>query len=262
MKDILNDIIAHKKVEVEQAKKARPLSSLVRSVEEGTFEVKSLKETLVSSPTGIISEFKRRSPSKGWIRQTADAVTIAKGYQDNGASALSVLTDEKFFGGTRQDLHAAAQAISIPILRKDFIIDEYQLYEAKLSGAHAVLLIASALSPTRCKRLTEVARDLELEVLLELHDEREIAYITPLNTLIGINNRNLGSFHTDVRKSFDMTRRLPSDAVWVSESGISSPATVKELRDAGYKGFLIGERFMKEDDPGASLGRFMKSIPA
>lgn len=258
--DILSEIIAHKKKEVEERKKHRSFDDVYRSVESGTFEARSLKTALENSSVGIISEFKRRSPSKGWINEHADAVTVVKGYETNGAAALSVLTDEAFFGGTTEDLKRAAESVRIPVLRKEFIVDEYQIYEAKLLGASAILLIAAAITPQECRRFTERARDLQLDVLLELHDEKEIDYITPLHSLIGINNRNLGTFVTDAGKSFRVAALLPKEAVWVSESGISSPEIVNDLRDAGYRGFLIGENFMKTADPGAALGEFVKGI--
>jgi len=185
---------------------------------------------------------------------------VTKAYETAGATALSVLTDEAFFGGSLADLQKAMQTVSIPVMRKEFIIDEYQLLEAKLAGASAVLLIAAAITKEESERFTKLAHQLQLDVLLELHDERETDYITPLNTLIGINNRNLGSFVTDLQKSFRMAELLPKEAVWVSESGISDPKIVRELRDAGYRGFLIGENFMKTADPGKSLKTFIDQL--
>jgi len=260
MKDILSEIVAHKKVEVARQKARIPLSDLDEQLSQADIPFCSLREALVNSETGIIAEFKRRSPSKGWINQSADAGSVTKGYEAGGASALSVLTDERFFGGTLGDLRDAVQTVKIPVIRKEFIVDEYQLLEAKLSGASAILLIAAAITPQECKRFTELAHLMHLDVLLELHDERETDYITPLNTIIGINNRNLGSFVTDIQKSFKMINLLPREAVLVSESGISDAEIVKELREAGYKGFLIGENFMKADNPGESLRNFIQEI--
>jgi len=220
----------------------------------------SLKAALEQSTTGVIAEFKRRSPSKGWINRTAEVTTVVKAYEAAGAAAVSVLTDEPYFGGTLADLRIATESVSIPVMRKEFIVDEYQIYDAKLSGASAILLIAAAITKQESRRFTQLAEQLQLEVLLELHDERETEYITPMNRLIGINNRNLGSFVTDVNKSFRMIDLLPREALLISESGISDPQVVRELRDAGYRGFLIGENFMKSNNPGESLKTFLIKI--
>lgn len=260
MKDILQQIIAHKRKEVAEQKAKLPLDSVCAEIERFPFTRASLKEALAASPSGIIAEFKRRSPSKGWINRQADAQEITRAYRENGATALSVLTDNEYFGGSLRDFDAAAGVSQIPVLRKEFIVDEYQIYQSKMFAADAILLIAAALSPEECARFTQLAHSLQLDVLLELHDEREIGHISPLNNLIGINNRNLGTFETDVQKSFRMIELLPKDAVLVSESGISNPQTVKELRQAGYRGFLIGENFMKTENPGASLGEFVKEV--
>ena len=185
---------------------------------------------------------------------------MVKAYEAAGAAAVSVLTDEPYFGGTLADLRTATESVSIPVMRKEFIVDEYQIYDAKLSGASAILLIAAAITMEESKRFTQLAEQLQLEVLLELHDERETDYITPMNRLIGINNRNLGSFVTDVQKSFRMIDLLPCESLLISESGISDPQVVRELRDAGYRGFLIGENFMKSNNPGESLKTFLIKI--
>ncbi len=260
MQDILNEIITHKKREVARQIEEHPLSMLKQRLSVESVPFYSLKTALEKSSTGIIAEFKRRSPSKGWINRSAEATTVVQAYELAGAAALSVLTDEPYFGGTLTDLRAATKSVSIPVMRKEFIVDEYQIYDAKLSGASAILLIAAAITKEESKRFTELAGELHLEVLLELHDERETEYITEHNRLIGINNRNLGSFVTDIQKSFRMIDLLPREALLISESGISDPQVVRELRDAGYRGFLIGENFMKSDDPGESLGAFLKDI--
>lgn len=260
MQDILNEIITHKKREVARQKEEHPLSMLKQRLSVESVPFYSLKTALEKSSTGIIAEFKRRSPSKGWINRSAEATTVVQAYEVAGAAALSVLTDEPYFGGTLTDLRAATKSVSIPVMRKEFIVDEYQIYDAKLSGASAILLIAAAITKEESKRFTELAGELHLEVLLELHDELETEYITEHNRLIGINNRNLGSFVTDIQKSFRMIDLLPREALLISESGISDPQVVRELRDAGYRGFLIGENFMKSDDPGESLGAFLKDI--
>ena len=261
MKDILSEIVVNKKIEVARQKKELSLKELEKQLQQkADIPFKSLKEALENSETGIIAEFKRRSPGKGWLHKDADVGVAAKAYDDVGATALSILTDEKFFGGTLTDLKSAVQNVNIPVMRKEFIVDEYQIYQAKLYGASAVLLIAAAITKEESIRFTKLANQLELDVLLELHDERETDYISPLNELIGVNNRNLGSFVTDTEKSFRMAELLPIESVWVSESGISDANVVKELRDAGYKGFLIGELFMKTGNPGESLMKFIQQI--
>lgn len=261
MKDVLSEIVAHKRIEVERQKVQFPLIKMEKQLQQiDDISFRSLKDALENSKTGIISEFKRRSPSKGWLHQDADVNRITKEYEIAGACALSVLTDERYFGGTLTDLRTAVQNVQISVMRKEFIVDEYQIYEAKLAGASTILLIAAAITLEESKRFTELAHQLQLDVLLELHDEKETDFITPLNNLIGVNNRNLGSFVTDVQKSFRMAELLPKDAVWISESGISDANVVKELRDAGYKGFLIGEYFMKSVRPGECLREFIQQI--
>lgn len=259
MKDILSEIIANKRFEVDLQKQSISLEQLQNSLE-NTVKQRSLREALKSSSSGIIAEFKRRSPSKGWINRKAQAEDIVPGYANAGASAVSILTDEKFFGGNLKDIKAARPLIDIPILRKDFIVDEYQLYQAKIIGADAVLLIAAALKKEELHALAAKAHELGLEVLLEIHSVEELKYINANMDVIGINNRNLGTFFTDVENSFRLAEQLPSDAVLVSESGISDPATVKRLQKAGFKGFLIGENFMKTDNPELALKSFIEDL--
>jgi indole-3-glycerol phosphate synthase len=259
MKDILSEIIANKRFEVDLQKQSISLEQLQNSLET-TVKQRSLKEALKSSSSGIIAEFKRRSPSKGWINRKAQAEDIVPGYANAGASAVSILTDEKFFGGNLKDIKDARPLIDIPILRKDFIVDEYQLYQAKIIGADAVLLIAAALKKDDLHALAAKAHELGLEVLLEIHSVEELKYINANMDVIGINNRNLGTFFTDVENSFRLAEQLPSDAVLVSESGISDPATVKRLQKAGFKGFLIGENFMKTDNPELALKSFIEDL--
>lgn len=260
-KDILGEIIARKRLEVEKKKELQPLLQLEKKlVARKSAPIYPMKEALARSSSGIIAEFKRKSPSKGWLFREAKVKEVVPAYADGGATALSVLTDEPYFGGTLEDLQQAATAVRIPVMRKEFIIDAYQLFEARLAGASAVLLIAAAITPEECRQFTMLSLRLGMEVLLELHDESEIAYVDPQNTLIGVNNRNLGSFVTDVQKSFRMAELLPKEAVKVSESGISDPVVVKELRDAGFHGFLIGEHFMKSEDPGAALRDFILKV--
>lgn len=259
MKDILSEIIANKRFEVDLQKQAISIEQLQEGISEAPV-IRSMKQALASSKSGVIAEFKRRSPSKGWIKQDARPEEIVLSYAAAGASALSILTDEKFFGGNLKDIRIARPLVEIPILRKDFIIDEYQLYQAKIVGADAVLLIAAALEQEKCNELTEKAHSLGLEVLLEIHSSEELAYINKEIDMVGINNRNLGTFFTDVENSFRLAGQLPQDAVLVSESGISDPEIVKRLRTAGFRGFLIGETFMKTEQPGETLLNFLRAI--
>ena len=245
MKDILQEIIATKHEELALLKAKKP----------------SLREALLQSETGIIAEFKRRSPSKGWIKEEGRANIIPLSYQQNGAAALSILTDEHYFGGSDDFIRQARQSgVTLPILYKNFVIDEAQLYAAAFCGASAVLLIAACLTKEKCRVLMSSAHELGLEVLLEMHSEKELEYAELEPDLCGINNRNLGSFHTDVENSFRLAELLPKEAVKVSESGISNPDTVKALRQAGFRGFLIGENFMKTADPGLALGDFITQL--
>lgn len=259
MKDILSEIIANKRFEVDLQKQAISIEQLQEGISEAPV-IRSMKQALASSKSGVIAEFKRRSPSKGWIKQDARPEEIVLSYATAGASALSILTDEKFFGGSLKDIRIARPLVEIPILRKDFIIDEYQLYQAKIVGADAVLLIAAALEQEKCNELTEKAHSLGLEVLLEIHSPEELSYINKKIDMVGINNRNLGTFFTDVENSFRLAGQLPQDAVLVSESGISDPEIVKRLRTAGFRGFLIGETFMKTEQPGETLQNFLQAI--
>ena len=244
-KDILEEIISHKHEEIERLCAKKP----------------SLREALLQSETGIIAEFKRRSPSKGWIKEEERADVIPLAYQQNGAAALSILTDEHYFGGSDDFIRMARQSgVTLPILYKNFVIDEAQLYAAAFCGASAVLLIAACLTKVQCKSLMDKAHTLGLEVLLEMHSESELEYADLGPDLCGINNRNLGSFVTDVENSFRLAELLPKDAVKVSESGISDPTTVRALRSAGFRGFLIGENFMKTPDPGLALREFIDRL--
>ena len=258
MQDILQEIVAHKRLEVARFKEQLSEREIHRQVEPLLdFSVASMSQALTASNSGIIAEFKRKSPSKGWIKEEGKADVIPLAYQQNGAAALSILTDEQYFGGNDEFIKTARHAgVQIPILYKNFVIDEYQLFQARLCGASAVLLIAADLSLAECRTLLRTAHDLGLEVLLEMHSEPELEYAELEPDMCGINNRNLGSFVTDVQNSFRLAELLPKDAVKVSESGISNPETVKSLRQAGFRGFLIGENFMKTSDPGKALAEF------
>lgn len=262
MADILEEIVAYKKNEVEQFKK-----ELHQIYLEGRVEIlknaliPSMKNALMKSDTGIIAEFKRKSPSKGWINEAATADKVPISYQENGAAAISILTDSHYFGGSNVYVRTAiASKVRIPILYKNFIVDEYQIYQAKICGASAILLIAACLTKEQCRQFIAKAHELELEVLLEMHNEEETEYAELEPDMYGINNRNLGTFETDVNNSFQLIERLPAEGVKVSESGISDPDTIRQLRACGYKGFLIGETFMKEADPGLALKNFIAQI--
>lgn len=259
MKDILSEIIAHKRIELGLQKQAIAIGQLSEGIADAP-PTRSMKQSIAASPTGIIAEFKRRSPSKGWINEAARPEEIIPGYTEAGASALSILTDKKFFGGTLRDIRTARPLTPLPILRKDFIIDEYQLYQARIIGADAVLLIAAALEQTQCRALADKAHELGLEVLLEIHCADELPYIYNGIDMVGINNRNLGSFHTDVANSFRLAEQLPKDTVLVSESGISRPETICGLQQAGFNGFLIGETFMRTKKPADTLKDFISQL--
>lgn len=257
--DILQTIVAHKRIELARQEEAVPLDSLIWQLDT-LRPSRSMRQSLADSPTGIIAEFKRRSPSKGWIAQEADPAVIVPGYERAGASGISVLTDQEFFGGTLDDLHAVRPLIQLPVLRKDFIVSPYQLFQAKLVGADVVLLIAAALTVEECKSLGKLAHQLQMEVLLEIHAEKELDYLHEYVDLLGVNNRNLGTFHTDVENSFRLAQKLPKEYLWVSESGISQPETIRQLRKAGFSGFLMGERFMKTSSPEQALSDFLHAV--
>ena len=267
MQDILQQIIATKRKELAASGQ---VDGGISAVPIPPPAHPSLRAALLASPTGIIAEFKRRSPSKGWIKEEGRADVIPLSYQQNGAAALSILTDEHYFGGSDEFIRMARRSgVTLPILYKNFIIDETQLYAAALCGASAVLLIAACLSKQECATLIAKAHELGLEVLLEMHSEEELEYATLGPDLCGINNRNLGTFHTDVENSFRLADSLraavasgsvATPPVLVSESGISDPATVSALRAAGFRGFLIGETFMKTPDPGHSLHTFLSQL--
>ena len=262
MQDILQEIVAHKRIEVERFKAQLSEQEIHRQVESILdFSTPSLSKALCASDSGIIAEFKRKSPSKGWIKEEGKAEEIPLSYQQHGAAALSILTDEHFFGGSDAFIRIARhQGVKIPILYKNFVIDEYQLFQARLCGASAVLLIAACLTKTDCQALQQTAHELGLEVLLEMHSQEELEYAEQTPDLCGINNRHLGSFVTDVEISFRLAEYLPKEAVKVSESGLSAPLTVKQLRSAGFHGFLMGEHFMKSADPGKALEAFIQRL--
>ena len=264
IQDILQEIVAWKRLEVTRQKEIVTPRKLYCDVQKNFCDTsqRSMRKALAESPTGIIAEFKRRSPSKGWISTRNDLPeTVPTAYAQNGASAISILTDEKFFGGTLSFLSTARRQVSIPLLRKDFIIDEYQIFEAKNAGADAILLIAAVLPPKVCASFIRTAHEIGLETLLELHSESEIDAYGDLDTdMLGVNNRNLGSFVTNVETSFLLAPRLPADKVLVSESGIGSAAVIRDLRQAGFRGFLMGEHFMRAENPGLELKKLLAEI--
>lgn len=261
--DILEDIVAHKREEIAERSRYVPIQQFIGDVRKMVDEGKpaSMREALMQSATGIIAEFKRKSPSKGWIHKDVKPEDVTPLYQENGASALSILTDTKYFGGYDEYIQRSrAAGVTIPILYKNFIITDYQLFQARYCGASAVLLIAACLTKDECRHLQELAHNLGLETLLEMHNERDFEYAEIEPDMYGINNRNLGTFVTDVNNSFRLAERLPKEVCKVSESGISNVETVKELRKAGFRGFLMGEHFMKAKEPGLELKQFIDEL--
>jgi indole-3-glycerol phosphate synthase len=259
--NILDQIIAHKRLEVAERKKLQPAGTL--ELAPGfSRPIFSLTDFVRKRDrTGIIAEFKRKSPSKGVINANASVEETTAGYVQAGASALSVLTDRDFFGGSDDDLRAARKANACPILRKDFTIDEYQITEARTMGADAILLIAAVLTPSRSVQLADFAHSVGLEVLLEVHNEEELKAHSKVSAdLIGVNNRNLKNFEVSIEISKRLSALIPQGKVKVSESGISDPATIVELRKYGYEGFLMGENFMKHSRPNLAAAAFMEEL--
>ena len=259
--NILDQIIEHKRTEVANRRQSVP----VKTLEQAPLFSRttgSLKEAIRDrSKSGIIAEFKRQSPSKGVINGNALPEQVTRGYVEAGASALSVLTDHKFFGGSNDDLMIARKVNACPILRKDFTIDEYQVVEAKAIGADAILLIAAVLSPAESKRLANLAHSLSLEVLLEVHNEKELLdHLAVGADLIGVNNRNLKDFTVSTDVSKKLSPLIPDGVVKISESGISNPEAIVDLTGYGFQGFLVGENFMKQSDPGRAAADFIHSL--
>ncbi|WP_129715590.1 indole-3-glycerol phosphate synthase TrpC [Pedobacter sp. SYP-B3415] len=259
--NILEKIVERKKEEIVRAKSQKSVQNLQDSAAFGRTPLSFREFLLDPARTGIIAEFKRRSPSKGLINGTADVAAVTTAYNSSGASALSVLTDTDFFGGAAADLVAARQANDIPVLRKDFMIDPYQVYEARAMGADIILLIAAILTPGEIEDLSGVAKELGLNVLLEVHNAAELerSLVGSLDA-IGVNNRNLADFTVDIQTSFELADRIPVEYLKVSESAISAPETIRSLRAAGFQGFLIGENFMKTTDPGAAALEFARQL--
>ena len=257
---ILQKIVEHKKKEIAERESLVPIKLLEKSIYMETPVVSLRKYLLREDKTGIIAEFKRRSPSKGDINPYASVEQVSIGYMQAGASALSVLTDEHFFGGKNTDLTEARKFNFCPILRKDFIINEYQIVEARSIGADAILLIGECLEKKEVARLAKFAKSLGLEVLFELHSKEQIKKITDDIDIVGVNNRDLKTFEVNFQNSIDMLPHLPKEKVKISESGISEPSSILELRDAGFQGFLIGETFMKTAEPHKTCRAFIRQI--
>lgn len=259
--NILDKIIEQKKIEVAERKAAVSVEQLQQSALYNR-SIFSLKQFLRDeTKTGIIAEFKRKSPSKGIINGSADVVEVTKAYAENGASCLSVLTDELFFGGKTEDLQKA-RVNAIPILRKDFMIDEYQITEARAMGADVILLIAACLTPGRVKELALFAKSLGLEVLLEIHNEEELEHICDATEIVGINNRDLKTFTVDINRSIELGKKIPAGKLKIAESGINSIDTICTFKNAGFNGFLIGENFMKAPEPTIAFAEFVQQFKA
>jgi len=260
---VLNKIIDRKKVEVAEAKTKVSIAQLEMLINPALANL-SLKQHLTAlNKTGIIAEFKKGSPSKGIINDAVKPELVTKGYELAGASACSVLTDKDFFFGAAEDLKAARKAVNIPLLRKDFMIDEYQILEAKAWGANIILLIAACLTPAEVQRLAKFAHSLDLEVLLEVHNKEELlTNLIDEVDVIGVNNRNLKTFEVSINNSLELAELIPNRYIKISESGLDAPEDLITLGKAGFKGFLMGERFMKEKDPGKAMAEFVKCYEA
>ena len=258
---ILEQLAGYARERTEKAKQKRPLSTLRQqafSMPKGSF---AFENAIKKPELSFICECKKASPSRGIIVSDFPYIQIAKEYENAGADCISVLTEPGWFLGKDAYLREIAEVVSIPCLRKDFTVDEYMLYEAKVLGASAVLLICSILSERQIQEYIGICDEMGISALVEAHDEKEVTMAVRAGArLIGINNRNLGTFFTDVENSFRLAGQLPQDAVLVSESGISDPQTVKRLQTAGFRGFLIGETFMRTTQPGNTLGNFLQAI--
>ena len=259
--NILDKIIATKQQEVSILDKSRSYAKFLSEAEAVERTTLSFSEALIKSETKIIAEFKRRSPSKGFFCADANVTEIVGGYSLLGAAAISVLTDSEYFSGSIDDMVEARKVSAVPLLFKDFIIDSRQICLARIAGADVVLLIAAAMSsPAQCEQLARLARLFHLEVLLEIHNEKELNFLNPYVSVVGVNNRDLTTFVTDVSISLKLGALIPDCFVKISESGISSPDTVKQLRQAGFQGFLMGENFMKTPQPIESFKQFINAL--
>lgn len=257
---ILDEIIAHKHKEVATRKELFPVKLLEQRLYFSTPVVSLRKYLLRPDKCGIIAEFKRRSPSKGDINPHASVEQVTIGYMQAGASALSILTDERFFGGKNEDLTEARKFNFCPILRKDFIVDEYQIIEARSIGADAILLIAECLDKKRLKELAQHAKSLGLEVLMEVHSREELDKLNEYVDMVGVNNRNLKDFKVDIQTSIALSEAIPDSVVKISESGINDPNVIIHLKEQGYRGFLIGEYFMASAEPHLRCREFIQRV--
>ena len=255
----LDNILIHKRAEVAERKKQRPVEVLqqMRFFNTPAFSLKA--SLLDATKTGIIAEFKRKSPSKGIINNRNSVEEITRFYSAFGASGISILTDLPFFGGSLDDL-VAARDNDIPLLRKDFIIDPYQVYEAKAFGADAILLIAACLEPADVRRLAQLAKSLGLEILLELHEESELDHLVDEVDMVGVNSRNLKTFEVNLDQAIVLGKRIGNQKLKIAESGIRTADDIHRLRGHGFQGFLIGEQFMKQEDPGKTFKEFTYSL--
>ena len=258
--NILEKIVLKKREWVAQQKAKIPVERLLDGANYRRTTISLLEKVKASNDAAIIAEFKRKSPSKGNIYEQADVVQVTTAYQKAGASAISILTDQEFFGGSVRDLIDARTHLNIPILRKDFIIDGYQIHEAKALGADVILLIAACLTTEEVKIFSELAKSLDLEVLLELHDEVELGHICSTVDFVGINNRSLKTFDVDIQRSLAMANAIPDSFCKVAESGINDPEQIKLFKSNGFEAFLIGEYFMKTHQPGVALEKLIQQI--
>ncbi len=257
---ILDKIVAHKKIEVERLKIEIPVQVLKKTAFFNRAPISLKKSLLDENRSGIIAEFKRKSPSIGIINNSVKVEEVISQYEEAGVSGISVLTDLEFFNGKNKDIEIVRKAVNVPILRKDFTIDEYQLIEAKSIGADAILLIAAVLSKEKIKKLASQAKNLGLEILFEVHGKKELEKLNDLIDVVGVNNRNLKTFEVSINTSINLSNIIPDRFVKISESGISNPENIKILKNAGYQGFLIGESFMKNKNPGRSCKEFIEKL--
>jgi len=260
--NILETIIAAKVEEVKKCKERVSIAQIQKGPYFNSPCLSLVQNLLKEDATGIIAEFKRRSPSKGVINGTASVADVVKAYSAHGACGISVLTDQQFFGGHDNDVLEARAIVKVPILRKEFVIDEYQLLEAKAMGASVILLIAACLAPKRVMQLAQFAKNLGLEVLLEIHNNEELVHVCDEVDLVGVNNRNLKTFTVNVQQSIDLADKIPAGKIKISESGINDVRTISRLQAYGYKGFLIGENFMKQTEPSIAFADFVHQLKA
>lgn len=257
---ILEEIAGYKRKEVENNKLLNDFNKLEKSKYFRRVCLSLTEFLLDDGKSGIIAEYKRKSPSSGVINEKVKIEDVTVGYVSAGASGLSILTDSKYFGGDNDDLIKARELNTVPILRKDFTINEYQIIEAKSIGADVVLLIAAILDIKHARELARIANSLDMQVLMEIHEEKELDFLNEFVNIVGVNNRNLKSFTVDINTSYKLSEKIPPEFIKISESGIANPEDIMKLKDYSYHGFLIGENFMKDDDPVKSFERFVKEI--